>query len=266
MAKLNGIINFSGSLGDLSAYTMRGVDKVIIRKKGGASRDKIKNSPAFERTRENNAEWGGCSKAGTHIRVALSALRQLADYNISGSLNSLAKAIQKLDTNSKRGQRSILISAHKHSLEGFSLNKKTRFEGVVRQPLTYSISRDDISARVQVPDLIPSLNFFAPPGSPVFFRIIATLGIVPDMVFTGLGYQPANKNMKLCHESAVTAWAPTTKGSASQILEIKLTPNSGLDPSGTLVLSVGFELGIPAVGGTVTPIPYMGCAKILAVN
>ena len=72
--------------------------------------------------------------------------------------------------------------------------------------------------------------------------------------------------MQLYHESAATTWAPTTKGSTSQVLEINLAPNSGLDPSGTLVLSVGVELGIPAVGGMVTPFPYVGCAKILAVN
>jgi hypothetical protein len=57
MAILKNGLQFTGSVGNLSAYTRRGSDKVIIRTKGGASRDKIKKSPNFKRTRESNSDF-----------------------------------------------------------------------------------------------------------------------------------------------------------------------------------------------------------------
>jgi len=47
MGKLESEFQFTGPVGNLSAYRMRGVDKIIIRKKGGASRNKIRNSLLF---------------------------------------------------------------------------------------------------------------------------------------------------------------------------------------------------------------------------
>ncbi len=35
---------FTGSLGNYSAYTMRGHDGIILRTKGGASKNRIKNA------------------------------------------------------------------------------------------------------------------------------------------------------------------------------------------------------------------------------
>ena len=43
MAILKGPIKYTGNLDDLSAYTMRGTDKIILRRKGGASALQIKN-------------------------------------------------------------------------------------------------------------------------------------------------------------------------------------------------------------------------------
>ena len=59
MAKLDGTIQFTGSLQNLSFYKMRGSDKIIVRKKGGPSRKQVKHSPNFENTRHNNSEFGG---------------------------------------------------------------------------------------------------------------------------------------------------------------------------------------------------------------
>jgi hypothetical protein len=264
MAKLDGNLSFIGSLGNLSVYKMKGVVKPVMRTKGGASKEKIKKSPVFKMTRRLNSEWSGCSKAGKNIRLALSPLKHLADYNISGTLTGLAKTIQKSDTTGRLGERSILISRYCHSLEGFSLNTKTGFDGVIRQPVTTTVSREELSATLLLPDLIPGLNFYIPGRLPLF-RIIAVLGVVPDMVWTPLVYQPANMETRLYHVSAATVWASTATRFPGQSLELNLPKDAGLDGNSSLMLSAGVEFGMPVSDTVVNPIRNAGCARIFAL-
>src|SRR5688572_10360908 len=98
MPKLIGELQFIGSLDNLSAYKMRGSDKIILRKKGGPSKKQIKHSPKFDLTRRNNKEFGGRVKAAAHIKRILYPMLFIADYNIIGPLNALLKPIQNMDT------------------------------------------------------------------------------------------------------------------------------------------------------------------------
>src|SRR3989337_1041067 len=97
MALLESDIQFTGPLGNLSAYRMRGVDKIIVRKKGGASKKRIKNDPEFERTRENNTEFSGRAAGVRWVMRALMPLRRVADYNLCGPINKLMKHVQDED-------------------------------------------------------------------------------------------------------------------------------------------------------------------------
>lgn len=65
MATLEGGIEFTGSVGMLSAYRMKGSDKIILRKKGGPKKKQVLTSQKFKRTRENMAEF---SHAGTDLQ------------------------------------------------------------------------------------------------------------------------------------------------------------------------------------------------------
>ncbi len=62
MAKQIGIIKLKGKIGDLSYYKTK--DGHLAREKGGVDAERIKNDPAFERTRENGAEFGSAAKSG----------------------------------------------------------------------------------------------------------------------------------------------------------------------------------------------------------
>jgi len=97
MAHISKGIVFTGSLANVSAYKMRGSDKIILRTKGGPSKKKIKHSPNFQNTRLLNAEFGGRATATKWIRKALRPLLPLADYNIAGPLNALLKPIQLME-------------------------------------------------------------------------------------------------------------------------------------------------------------------------
>lgn len=124
MAKLTSDIQFTGSLGNLSAYKMRGIDHTILRTKGGPSSAQIKKDPAFDVVRRNNAEFSGRAAASRWIMRMMWPQKALADYNIAGPLNALVKPIQELDKESAFGQRNIVLSKNKLLLQGFSLNRK----------------------------------------------------------------------------------------------------------------------------------------------
>src|ERR1700733_4600795 len=89
---------FTGRLGPASAYTMRGHDKIVIRSRGGAKKHVIESSPSFEVTRQLNQEWRFVVKGAGVIRNKLSALKPMADYNVSGPLNALVKKLQVTDS------------------------------------------------------------------------------------------------------------------------------------------------------------------------
>ena len=65
MAIVKGAFQMTGSIRGVSFYTVRGSEKVIMRTKGGASKEKIKSSPKFEGLRKQQKEFGGCSKFGS---------------------------------------------------------------------------------------------------------------------------------------------------------------------------------------------------------
>lgn len=118
---------------------MRGVDKIIVRKKGGASKERIRTEKSFRRTRENNAEFSGRARGVSYVRKALAPVRILADYNFVGNINKVLKYVQDRDVQSKRGERNILVSAHGALLEGFSLNRYIMFDSVIRTTVTWEV-------------------------------------------------------------------------------------------------------------------------------
>ncbi|TAI92947.1 hypothetical protein DMA11_25320, partial [Marinilabiliaceae bacterium JC017] len=72
MARQKGVIKLEGRIGDLSFYKTGG--EYMARSKGGVDGDRIKNDPAFARTRENGAEFGRAGKSGKLLRNALKGL------------------------------------------------------------------------------------------------------------------------------------------------------------------------------------------------
>ena len=70
MARVNGIFNITGSLQNVSFYTMKGSDKVYARTKGGPSSRRMKVGPEFELLRKHQVEWKG-------VRAVLPGIKYL---------------------------------------------------------------------------------------------------------------------------------------------------------------------------------------------
>src|SRR5438309_11620886 len=106
MAKQKGIFKGTGTLDDVTFYESQ--DGFRMRKKSRLNADAIKNSPSFQRTRENNSEFGEAGKAGKLIREAFNSLLLNAKDNraISRLLQQLLKVIHT-DGISSRGSRKV---------------------------------------------------------------------------------------------------------------------------------------------------------------
>lgn len=259
MAILRGNLDFTGSLSGLSAYKRKDMDVTIVRSKGGASKSKIKNSPAFVRTRENNSEFTGCGKASGIIRWALKDVRHLADYNFTYSLTKLAKLMQKQDTVSVRGERSVLISECRYMLEGFHLNRKHTFDNVLRYPLRGSINRSKGSAEVVLPNIRPDINLFLPWKYPLY-RFVVSLQGIPDVHYN----YPGLSLGQLGGTPAVySEWLTAQQSYSEETFQLAI---DNWKEDKTLILSVGIEMGMPVSNTVVETVKYVGCAKILAAG
>ncbi len=60
MAQQKGIIPLRGTIGNITFY--KSGDAYLAREKGGIDANRIATDPAFQRTRENGAEFGNSSR------------------------------------------------------------------------------------------------------------------------------------------------------------------------------------------------------------
>lgn len=264
MASLKGNMAFTGSLGNLSAYTRKGSNNIILRTKGGASRKVIKTSPKFINTRRVMSEFGGASTTAKNIKLAMTGVTHLDHRLFRSRLHTVCSCIQKLDTTGDWGQRSILISQYKNLLERFNLEMGTLFDSIVKHPLHCSINRADQSASITVPALFPGISLYAP-GKFSFFRLIAVLGIVPDMKYdaTYKKYIPVNPAVQLYRDVKITEGFGVSEVSDQQTIDLQITRKTNISDSDSLILSIGIEFGIPLTTALIQPVNYAGAAKIV---
>lgn len=268
MATLVSPIELTGSLAGLSFYKRWDLDKIIVRRKGGASKQKVKEANSMAGTRRVNDEFGGRATASKFILAGLNQLKPMADYNIAGGLNQLLRPVQLMDQISSLGTRSVCLSKAPGLLEGFSLNRKNSFDSIIRNPLTYSLSRNEANATITIPALIPGINFFVPPGRYPLYSFIVAACVVPDLYYSDNGYQPANPSQRFDAQYVYSGWHPVSGASSQLTLEttIGLPANLPLPADATLMLSIGIRFGMPGANGSIEQVKYAGAAKVVAVR
>jgi hypothetical protein len=266
MAKLDAEFSFTGKIGNLSAYHRKGSKQVILRQAGGPSKNKIKKDPAFAKQRRHNMEFGGCASGTRCIRKAMFPLQQLGSGDFTGILNKMNRSLLVLDTTSEFGKRNIYFSKSPKLYEGFQLNDTNSFDSIVRNPLPYKIDKDTLSAEINFPALKPGINFFVPPGNHPVYSFIATIGIVPDMIYSNGKYKPLSHAVS---GMAQSAWYPTLKGSPAIELRPNLASLSLTQTPATpftLMLSVGIYFGTIGINNEIEQVKKKGAAKILAME
>lgn len=107
MAKQKGIIQLTGTIDGINFYTRNG--KPVARKAGGGFTGvKIKKSPTMVRVRENNTEFGHCSRFKKSFKDALLPFfKGYKDGELHGKMMQLFLALKDCDVFSERGKRTI---------------------------------------------------------------------------------------------------------------------------------------------------------------
>lgn len=164
MARQKGFIKLTGKIGDVSMYKTK--NGYLAREKGGIEADRIKNDPAFVRTRENNQEFGISASAGKLLRDSIRPLMQNAsDSLVVSRLTKIMTQIKVLDTTSPRGKRSvgtgIADPQAKTLLKGFNFNK----EAILGSILYNQRTLDTATGIITIPDLVPTNDVAAPAGA-----------------------------------------------------------------------------------------------------
>jgi hypothetical protein len=170
MGKQTGVVQIEGQVGNLSFYKSNLGHQV--RMKGGVSKNKIENDPAFQRTRENNLEFGRAGKAVKVLRNTLRALIQRSsDSNMTQRLVKLMMKVIHADEVNPRGLRNV-IDGESEMLQGFEFNIQSKLGTTLYAPFTGTIDRVTGQLSVHVPVFNPG-NMVAAPAGATHFRIVS---------------------------------------------------------------------------------------------
>jgi hypothetical protein len=158
--------------------------------------------PAFQRTRENGAEFGRAGKAGKILRNAIRALSQNSSDSkmVSRLTREMVKVIQA-DTTNPRGLRNV-IDGEAELLEGFDFNINGKLSTTVFAPFTATIDRVAGTLAVNIPAFVP-VNMISAPAGATHFRFTSA-GVEIDFEQQVYVVQ-TNNTAELPLDSAATA-------------------------------------------------------------
>lgn len=164
MAKNKSILKFEGTLDGMTFY--KSSDGHLVRTKGGVSKSRIMNDPAYVRTRENMNEFSNVARTGKLLRNSLgSLLRRGKDPRTSSRLMGLLSKIKNLDASSVRGLRvvsqGIGSTEGKTLLQGFDFNKRAPLSQILQTPFDL----DTATGILEITDFIPLEHIQMPDGA-----------------------------------------------------------------------------------------------------
>jgi hypothetical protein len=235
MARQKGIIKLKGTVGGITFYKTQ--DGHLAREKGGVDASRIKNDPAFQRTRENGSEFGRAGTAGKVLRTSIRALLlNSADNRMVSRLTQAMTRVIKADATSIRGERNV-IDGEAELLEGFEFNIRGKIGTSLFAPYTPTIDRVTGQIKVVIPPFIPS-NMIAAPSGTTHFKVISAGAEIDFEMETFVSLNSA---------SAILPW--------SLVPTVAITQTNTVTPASTkpLFLVLGIEF-FQQVNGTMYPL------------
>ncbi len=212
MATQEGILPIKGTIGNITFFKSK--DGYLVRQKGGVSASQIANSPAYQRTRENGAEFGRACKAGKTLRTAFrAAVQNVSDRRMVSRLAKKMMEVIHADSTSDRGLRNV-IDGEATLLEGFEFNENGNLGGCFAAAYTAAIDRVSGKGTISIPAFLPS-EMLQSPGGTTHFKMIAAIAAIDFE-------NQLNSNDAI--ETALLPWDNTATAAIS--LEATITANS----------------------------------------
>ena len=222
MARQTGLIKIKGTLDNVNFYKSKDGD--LARMKTSVDGTRIANDPAFERTRENNQEFGNAAQAGKLMRDALRPIAlNASDGRIVSRLTQLMSQIKNMDVDSARGQRTVsngLVDPNAVlMLKGLEFNKQSLMSSVLYKP--YAV--DTTTGEITIAGLNPVTDVVIPQGAThlEFSGAFATVDFqtgATEMISTGV--QTLQINSDLTDVSIIPDGVPTGSGVKLYLLKL----------------------------------------------
>ena len=171
MARQKGLLKIKGTIGGMTFYKTS-LDGHLVREKGGIEASRIANDPAFQRTRENGAEFGNAGKAGKMLRTAIRPLLlNSADSRMTSRLTQKMVKVIQADVTNDRGLRNVL-DGETELLTGFEFNIRGKLGTSLFAPYTTNIDRVTGELTVDIAPFVP-INMLAAPTGTTHFKVIS---------------------------------------------------------------------------------------------
>ena len=143
----------------------------------GVSADRIKNDPAFERTRENNAEFSRAGKAAKLLRTIFRDVTINAkDIITQARLVKVTSRVLMADPISERGKRTV-NNGDLQQLQNFHFNERAGISDSLFVKHTVSFNRVSGEVTVNIPAFVPR-NMVQQARGTTHFRIVAAAATI----------------------------------------------------------------------------------------
>lgn len=173
MARQKGIIKLKGSIGDVSFYKSK--NGYLAREKGGVDAERIKNDPAYQRTRENGSEFGRAGRAGRVIRTAFRPLLiRTADGRMTSRLTKQLIRVLHQDSTNTRGERKV-EKGNLKLLQNFEFNVEGKLNSTFYANYEVSVNRSTGTAVIDIGEYIPKERLMFPQGA-THMKLLAAIG------------------------------------------------------------------------------------------
>lgn len=193
MAINTSFIKLEGTLDGLTFYNKDGEN--VVKKKTQISKNRITNAPEYQRTRENNQEFGGSAKCGKAFRESFAGIARLvSDTYLSARITAKLRSIIP-NGDGLRGERNIELVDNLEPFIGFNFNLSKPFDSQFNAPAVGpDIADTKDSVQWDLPDFNTDTFVRAPEGATHFKLALAT-GYVSNYEWdTSLkAYQPVEE-------------------------------------------------------------------------
>jgi hypothetical protein len=271
MAIVKGALQVTGSIKGVSFYSRVGSDKVIMRTKGGPTKQRIAKGQEFEKLRTHQQEWGGCVKFARAVRYAVGEMYRLGDFNLSPVWTGIGKNLMKLDQIGKVGERRLFLTNYRQALESFNMNRNYPLNSVLRVLPTINMVRENLNVRVTFPRINTGTDIMNIQRLP-YFRLLICMGCVSDLQYNPQNlfdnYEPMVEVLHGVSSNAISDWFSADNVLNEQTLIVQLNEElkEFMTENVSLLVSIGIEFGKVGFGGEIVEVKHAGCGKIVMVG
>lgn len=175
MARQTSIIKLKGTIGGVTFYKSK--DGHLAREKGGVEASRIKNDPAFQRTRENGSEFGRAGIAGKVLRNSIrELLLKASDFRMVSRLTQEMVKVIQMDETNPRGQRNV-IDGEAELLQGFDFNINGKLGTTLFAQYQVEVDRVSGNATANIEKFVPQTAIAAPGGTTHFKLLSAAMEV-----------------------------------------------------------------------------------------